>query len=246
MKLLKVILFIFSLSSVVYAGPSDLTVEDFFKNPDFTNLTLSPDAKEIAVITTVNKRRNIVLLDTATLKNARALTGFDDVNVGGFFWANPDEIVFTLDQSGGREAFSIYKVNTKGKTKVTLLVGATFGSSGVRSAGVVNTLPDDPDHIIVQYNGRRATSPDLFKLPLDSYWSTKRNKNSKMKLLAKNPGNVQGWLVDNDGNVRGAVTLDGVRGKFLYKDIGEKDFRTLQEYDVHDEGFNPLGFDFDI
>ena len=245
-KLRLFLLGIFLYSTTAFASPSNIPVEDFFKNPDFSGLSLSPDAKDMAVISTVNGMRNIVLLDVATLRNARPLTGFSDLNVGGFFWANDNTIVFTLDASAGQEAFSIFSVTTDTKKPVVReIVGATFGSSGVRSASVVNRLPDDPDHIIVQYNGRNARYPDLFKVPVKSRWSSKRSKNPKMKLLAKNPGNVQGWLVDNDGYVRGAYTLEGLEGKFLYKDQGEKKFRTMQEFNVLDEGMTPLGFDFD-
>lgn len=227
------------------AKSSDIPVEAFFKNPDFTSLQLSPNGKYLAVISSVNKRRNIVLLETANLKNVRPLTGYDKFNVGGFFWANDDSIVYTMDTSGGREAFSLYKVNVQGKPIVKILVDAKFGAFGVRSASVVNSLVNDPDHIIVQYNGRKVTAPDLYKLKVDSRWNLKRNKNRNMKLIAKNPGDVQGWLVDHDGDVRGAVSLNGLKSKFLYKDKGEKDFRVIREFNVTDESINPIGFDFD-
>jgi len=248
MKILNtflVTLFILFLSQDLMAKSSDIPVEAFFKNPDFTSLQLSPNGKYLAVISSVNKRRNIVLLETANLKNVRPLTGYDKFNVGGFFWANDDSIVYTMDTSGGREAFSLYKVNVQGKPIVKILVDAKFGAFGVRSASVVNSLVNDPDHIIVQYNGRKVTAPDLYKLKVDSRWNLKRNKNRNMKLIAKNPGDVQGWLVDHDGDVRGAVSLNGLKSKFLYKDKGEKDFRVIREFNVTDESINPIGFDFD-
>ncbi len=227
------------------ADSSKIPVESFFKNPDFTGLQISPNGKQLAVISSVNNRRNIVLLDTADLQKAKPLTAFKNFNVGGYFWANDNSIVFTMDVSGGREAFALYKVNTNDKPKVTLLIDSKFNSSGVRVANVVNTLVNDPDHIIVSYNGRRVKYPDLYKLPIDSKWSKKREKNSKMELIAENPGDVLGWLVDNDGNVRGANSLVGLKGTFYYKDIGEKDFRIIKEFNVLEENYNPLGFDFD-
>ncbi len=247
MKIFNAILLalLLALSALnVAAKPSNIPVEDFFKNPDYSGLQLSPDGKYLAVISPINKRRNIVLLETADLKNAKPLTAFDDNNVGGYFWANNGTIVFTMDSSGGREGFSIYKVDIEGRSKVRQLVGATFGAGGVRSATVINQLVDDPDHVIVQYNGRKATAPDLYKLPIDSRWDSQRNFNGKMQLIAKNPGNVTGWLVDNAGNVRGGSSLDGLTGKFFYKDIGEKEFRLIREFKVTDEGLSPVGFDF--
>ena len=228
----------------VAAKSQQIPVEDFFRNADYSGLQLSPDGKYLAVISSINKRRNIALLETANLKNAKPLTAFDSTNVGGYFWANDNTIIFTMDSSGGKEGFSIYRVNTEGTPKVKLLVGATFGAGGVRSASVINQLEDDPDHVIVQYNGRKATAPDLYKLDINSRWDSKRNFNTKMKLIAKNPGNVTGWLVDNDGNVRGGSSLDGLNGKFFYKDIGEEEFRLIREFKVTDESINPIGYDF--
>ena len=232
------------LSQLAFANPSNIPVKDFFKDPDFSGLQISPDGKKLAVLSPVGERRNIVLMDVDGLKNVRALTGLSKQNVGGFFWANNKDIVFTMD-SDGNEAFSLFVVNTNGKPKIKELVGSSVGSSGIRTASVINRLVNDPEHILVQYNGRKVRAPDLYKVPLDSRWSSKRKKNSKMEMVARNPGDVQAWIVDNDGDVRGAYSINGLKGKFHYKQKGEKDFRVLDEFNVLDEGMSPITFDFD-
>ena len=222
-----------------------LPVEHFFKNPTYAGLQLSPNGKYIALLSPVNDSRNIVVMETEGLKNMRAITGFDNRNVRSFFWANDKDIVFTFD-SDGNEAFSIYRVDTsKKKPKVVQLVGSQVGASGIRSAATVHTLPDDPDHIIVQYNGRKVTAPDLYKVPLNSSWSDRRGKNTKMKIIAKNPGDVQSWLLDNNGEVRGAYSQNGLEATLHYKDAGEKDFRVLRKFNVEEEQMLPLAFDYD-
>ncbi len=248
MKVLRLLLTIVILSFVtqtLLAKASDISVETFFKNADFIGLQLSPNGKHLAVISPVFNRRNIILFNMDDLSKPITLTTFNKYDVGGYFWANDDTIIFTMDQTGGREALTLLKVDINGKRKVTQLVAATYSSSGARMATVVNRLADDPDHVIVSYNKRRVKYPDLYKLPIDSMWNEKRNKNRGLELIAKNPGDVVGWLVDNDGNVRGASSLRGLTGKFFYKDIGEKDFRVVKEYNVHDEGYAPFGFDYD-
>jgi dipeptidyl aminopeptidase/acylaminoacyl peptidase len=228
-----------------WAKPSDIPVEDFFKNPEFSSLQISPDGKHIAALAPFGKRRNIVIMDTEGFKNIRPVTGLTKQDIAGFFWANNKDIVFTTD-SDGNEAFSLFKIDsTKKKPRVVQLVGSTAGASGIRSATTVHLLPDDPDHILVQFNGRKVKSPDLYKLPLNSSWDRTHKKNRKMKMIARNPGDVQGWIIDHDGNVRGAMTLNGLKGKFLYKEAGEKEFRVLREFNVLDEGISPIGFDFD-
>ena len=234
-----------TFTDVAWGSASELKVEDFFKNPKFTSLQLSPDGSKLAVISPVGKRKNIAIMETDGLKNIRAVTGLKEQDIAGFFWANNEDIIFTI-QSDGSEAFSLYKVNiSKKKPRVDLLVGSKSGASGIRTAAVVHTLPNDPDHIIVQYNGRRIKAPDLYKLNIHSRWNKKRKKNPRMKLIAKNPGDVQGWILDNDGKVRGATTLNGLKGQLLYKDQGAEKFTVTREFSPLDEGIAPLVYDFD-
>ncbi|MEE4244684.1 MAG: S9 family peptidase [Kangiellaceae bacterium] len=247
-KSLLLTLFTF-LSITGWTKASDIPVKEFFKNPSYSSLQLSPDGTRVALLSPINNHRNIVVMDITEkrkLANPRPLTGSSKQDIASFFWANNKDIVFTMDNDGD-EAYSLYKVSDEKKIKITTLVA----SSGYRRASVVSTLPDDPDNILVQYNGRDPRVPDVYRLPLNSRWTTNRTRtgkgpsNSKMKLVAKNPGDVQGWLIDNDGQVRGAVATKGVMRKILYRSQGEEEFRVLQEGKAFDEGMTPLGFDFD-
>ncbi|TMP04087.1 S9 family peptidase [Pseudoalteromonas sp. S3178] len=242
---LIIISYLCVISFEINAQKPQPTIEDFFKNPKFSNLQLSPNGKYLAVLSPINDRKNIVILETEGLKNAKPVTKFDDQDINNFSWANDNEIVFDLD-SNGNEAFSLYKINVNTKrAKVIELVGSKVGSSGIRSASIVHMLPNDPDHIIIQYNGRNIKAPDLYKLPLNSKWDRKHERNYKMDIIAKNPGGYQGWLLDHDGDVRGALSIDGLRGKFYYKNKDEEKFRVLREYNIEDENITPLAFDFD-
>lgn len=235
------------ISLSAYSSAADIPVKDFFKNPSYTNLQISPNGKYLALLSPINDRRNIVIMERDEKKglvNPKALTGLSDQDVAGFFWANNKDIVFTMD-ADGNEAFSLFKVSVEKKPRISQLVSSTVGASGIRSASVVHTLPDDPEHILVQFNDRRVTAPDLYMLPLDSEWSTNRRKNPKMRIVAKNPGDVQSWILDHDGEVRGAFSIKGLTGTFHYKGKGEEEFKVLREFDVHDENITPLAFDYD-
>jgi len=221
-------------------------LEDFFKNPAYSQLQLSPNGKYLAALIDVLDRRNLMVMETNNLGKYEVLTGFKKQNVGSFFWANNDRIVFTMDSSNGKEALSLFTVERgKKKPKIVQLLGAEGTTRGVVSANVAHRLPDDPNHIIVSYNRRYIEAPDLYKIALDSKWNVKRKRNHSMELIAKNPGNIQGWVLDHDGDVRAAVSVDELKGKFLYKNKGEDKFRTLFEHSIFDEQITPLGFNFD-
>lgn len=242
---LTFVIFISVITNAAWSKASDIPVKDFFRNPEFTSLQISPDGKQIAVLSPLGNRRNLVIMETNGLKNIRPITSLKKQDIRSFYWANNKDIVFTMD-SDGNEAFSLFRIDTKRKKpKIVQLVGSKIGSAGIRSASTIHTLPDDPEHIIVQYNGRRVKAPDLYKLPLDSRWSEKRGKNPKMKLLAKNPGDVQNWIVDHDGEVRGAFSMLGLKGELHYKAKGEKDFRVIRKVNLLEEGISPLAFDYD-
>ncbi|MEL7186566.1 MAG: S9 family peptidase [Pseudomonadota bacterium] len=214
----------------------EIPVEDLFRNPEFTGLQLSPSGKYLAALMPLGGHRNVVVLETGNLRNVKQLTGLTDQDVASFFWANDDVVVFTMDNDGN-EAFGLYAVNRDRKRPIVrTLIKPEVGQSGIRFAQVVSTLPEDPDHIIVQWNTKRP-----------SYWNLYRvNVNGgRPVLLTENVSDVTGWFVDHDGNPRGAYVVDGLDGKFLYRNADDEGFDTLLEFNILDEGISPMVFSYD-
>ena len=107
-------LFAFFLSIILSPlAAKELAVEHFFKNPDFSQLQISPSGKYLAALAPLFGHRNIVVMETADLRNAKALTGMNKYDITTFFWANDDRIVFTFDKEG-EEAFGLYAVDRSG------------------------------------------------------------------------------------------------------------------------------------
>jgi dipeptidyl aminopeptidase/acylaminoacyl peptidase len=65
-----------------------------------------------------------------------------------------------------------------------------------------------------------------------------------MKLIAENPGNISGWMTDHDGNLRVAITSDGVNTSLLYRDSESESFKTILTTDFKVR-VDPLFFTFD-
>ena len=155
----------------------DIPVADFFKNPAYGGMQLSPNGKYMATLVDVLDRRNLMVMETNNLSKVEMLTGFKKQNVGGFFWTDNERIVFTMDSSNGREAVSLYTVKRGEKRpKIVKLLGADFGDRGVITAQVVHELPNESNHLIVSYNRRYIKAPDLYKLSLDSKWNPRKNR----------------------------------------------------------------------
>ena len=213
-----------------------MPVEDFFKNPEFSAMQLSPNGKYLATLMPINGHRNIVVLETDGLNNPKQLTGLSDQDVAGFFWANDDVVVFTMDEDGA-ENFGLYAVDRdRKKPRIRTLIEPEIGRDGIKFATLVSTLPDDPDNIIVQWNKRRPAYFGLYKVNVNG---------GVPKLMVQKLKDVSGWVVDHDGVARGAYTISGLATQFHYRSTADEEFRVINESNALDEGILPLAFAYD-
>lgn len=218
------------------ADVRNIPVEDFFKNPQYSQLQISPSGKYLAALAPLKEHRNIVVLEVHDLGKAKALTGFDDFDVRTFFWGNDDRIVFTLDKKG-TESFALYAVNrTGGKVKTLVEPKVSIGARSIRAANVSDRLREDPDHVMISYNKRRVESPDIYKLNINT---------GKKQLIEKNKGKSIGTISDRTGNLRVRVDLDGLNTETLHRKTAGGEWQTMFKGNALDEGITPLAFDYD-
>jgi len=202
------------------------TVEHYFKKPEFTGFQVSPDGKHLAALAPVNSRMNIIVMDIATRK-AQVVTGMTDQDISYYQWANNERLIFGMDKDGS-ESLGLFAVNIDGSLQRVLAeplaAQISSGASIIRFTAPLDLLRDDPEHILVINNERRAAHPDVYKM--DIYTGHK-------ELVERNPGNVSGWFVDWDGNVIGAGFQDKLEQGFLMKNpaTGEWDEVTRTRYD---------------
>jgi len=83
-------------------------VEDFFRNPEKANFSLSPDGSFYAWMAPYRDMMNVFVREIGT-ENVTQLT-FDTLrSVYGFFWANNDRILYIKD-AGGDENMKLFGV----------------------------------------------------------------------------------------------------------------------------------------
>lgn len=213
-------------------------VEHFFKNPKYTSVSVSPSGKYVAALAPLpgdeNSRQNIVVLDSENLQEGKFVTAVERGDVLGYTWANDDRLLFTVD-AGGTESYGLYGVDRTGGS-VDDLVIPQVGGGGLRSAQIMDIMEDDPKNILITFNERLAFAPDVFKLNVDT---------GDTLPVARNPGNVQGWVADHDGNVRVASAVDNLTTEIRYR---EKDgeWKTVESYKFgENETISPVAFAYD-
>ncbi len=219
------------------------TAEDFFKNPKYVQMSVSPNGKYLAALAPLvdeNKRRNIAIIDLDDRSKSKFITALDDQNVAGYTWATDDRIVFFVDIDG-QEAPVMYSVSRDGGKIKTLI--DPFGKDESRAAGglpapgILDLLKDDKKHILVSFDKRKIGEPDVYRVNI---------KTGSMKMVQRNPGKVAGWITDHNGRVIAGMKQDSLMNSVIYRGEGEEEFRELASfrYDAP-EAFTPIAVGYD-
>ncbi len=207
--------------------PRLIPMKDFFRNPESAGFGLSPDGSHLAFLKPWENRLNVHVQKIGEEEVTR-ITGATERDIAGYFWANNNRIAYVQDTAGD-ENFRLYAVNIDGSDLKEL---TPFEKVRVE---LIDRLKNDDEHILISMNKRNPRLFDVYRININS---------SKMNMIAQNPGNIMGWNTDHDGNLRIAVTSDGVNTSVLYRDTEKDKFQTLITTNFK-ESMSPLFFTFD-
>lgn len=209
------------------AMPPLIPMEDFFRNPEVAGFTLSPDGTKLAYLKPWERRLNVYVRDIDSGKERR-LTSATERDIAGFFWKGSDRIAFSQDK-GGDENFHIFLVGIDGGEPKEL---TPF--DGVKTY-VLDDLEEDPHHMLISMNKDNPEVFDVYRCDLET---------GKLTEIAKNPGNIVGWMTDHAGKLRAAFETDGVNQSLLYRATEDQPFKKLLTTSFRDD-FAPLMFSYD-
>ena len=226
-KVLLLIIILAGCSNQMSKKAPLIPMEDFFRNPDKSSFQISPDGQHIAYMKPWKTRMNVHVINVETTNETR-LTSSEDRGIYGYGWLGNNRIGYVKDD-GGDENIHFFAVNIDGTNEIDL---TPFENVQTR---MIDDLEDDPDHIILGLNKRDPRIHDAFRVNVTD---------GTMKLIAENPGNISGWMTDHDGNLRVAITSDGVNTSLLYRDSESESFKTILTTDFKVR-VDPLFFTFD-
>jgi dipeptidyl aminopeptidase/acylaminoacyl peptidase len=207
--------------------PPQIPLRDFFRNPQAAGFSISPDGRYLALLEPWNNRLN-VWVEPVEGGEAKRLTSITDRDITGVSWKGNDVVLFAKD-NGGDENFHLYAVGRAGQDERDLTPFA-----GVK-VGVVDDLEDSPTDVIIQTNQRDKQVFDAYRLNVMT---------GKITLAAQNPGNIQQWITDWNGEIRAATTTDGVNTSLLYRQTEQSQWKTVLTTNFK-QSFDPLFFSFD-
>jgi dipeptidyl aminopeptidase/acylaminoacyl peptidase len=207
--------------------PPLIPMKDFFRNPVKASYQLSPNGEYLAYMQPWENRMNVYVQKIGTEDTVR-VTSATERDIAGYFWANNSRLAYVQDK-GGDENFKLYAVNSDGTNEKVL---TPFDEVRVQ---IIDDLEDNENEMIIGLNKRNKQIFDAYRIDINT---------GEMKMIGENPGNISGWMTDNDGQLRIASTTDGVNTSILYREKESDPFKTVLTTNFR-ETLAPLYFTFD-
>ena len=206
--------------------------EVLFGNPEKAQPRLSPDGTRLAYLAPLNGVLNVFVgpADAPVGGDEFGPVTRDEVRgIRVYFWAEDNRHVIYLQDQGGDENWRLHAVDpsTGEDRDLTPFKGV--------QAQPIERSRRFPDALLVGLNKERPELHDAYRLTLST---------GALELVARNPGNVVGWVADHDFRVRGALTStpEGGSDLLLREDV-EDDWKTAISWSKEDAlTSGPVGF----
>ncbi len=223
-----------------------IPVEDFAREPLFSQMKLSPDGEWVAFLRNYEDKPALFF----TNPNAKAKSvpihidpGYDEIEgireqVRSFEWVNATRVAFTItiwdDILAGVKA-----IDRDGKHSRAVTGGdaSPYSEHPLFAYEIVHHF-DDPQGNVLMLNrieggSERRLYPDVIEIS---------TLTGRTHVVAKNPGNVTDWGIDHDGKVRLGWTEDNFRYGFIARDDEKSPWERLK-FTAGKMGI--IGYDYD-
>ena len=216
-----------------------IPTEVFFKNPEFINVQLSPDARKLGVLTKQDgEGYNLVVFNFET-GQVHQITSVEDTNVYWYGWITGDRLVFYYGESTPRIS-GYYVAGLDGKKAKRLGRDDWFWTA--KELG----LEDTEDAFYSRRDGNRGQigrcRPEKGAMDPDKQLS-------KLWRSVSGRTRIRSYLLDHRCQLRAATTTvnnpEEVRRQLLFRESANDDWRILQDRGLDDAGIVPLAFDYD-
>ena len=207
--------------------PPLIPMKEFFRNPQRISFQLSPDGSRLAFLQPWEHRLNIHVQDLRTDEITR-VTGSQERDITSYLWANNTRLAYVQDTDGD-ENYKLYGVDPDGANHDQL---TPFEEVKVQ---LIDDLEDVEESMLIGMNKRDKRIFDAYRIDVHS---------GDLEMIAGNPGNISRWMTDNDGQLRVAITTDGVNNTLLYRKEESGEFQEILTTDFK-QTLHPLYFTFD-
>ncbi len=200
----KIAILIFAIAMVTPISPSAARAqlppliprEVLLGNPERTSPTISPDGKQLGWLAPDSHDVLQVWVQTLGKNDLRAVTAEKSRGISSYGWAFDSKTIIYAQDAAGDENFHLFAVDLNANSIRDLTPW-----QGVRAESVASN-PKFPGQLMVALNLRDRKLMDVYRIDLAT---------GAVQLDTKNPGDVAGWLADDNMVIRAATvtTQDG-------------------------------------
>jgi dipeptidyl aminopeptidase/acylaminoacyl peptidase len=213
-------------------GTYKYSVEDYFAKPKQSGFKFSPNGKYFSYQEKdANGKRHVYIKDLETDKITKVLEEKEEL-IRAYFWANDSRILYAMDK-GGNENYQLFAVDIDGKNQkaLTPYEGTTVG--------LLESLEDDEDHIIIQLNKNNPQIFEPFKLNIKTGELVQLYEN-------KDPMNpIVGYVFSDAGELKAFTKQENGVNYSLYYRLSEKEeFKKIVTRTWKDQ-FAIIGFNYE-
>jgi dipeptidyl aminopeptidase/acylaminoacyl peptidase len=220
------------------------SVEDFFRRPAYSQVTLSPDGSRVAAVIAHRGRGNLAVVDVER-KVAKLITDFDVADVLEYHWVGNDRLLLAAggpqNAAGAARFRGWYAVNVDGSELRAIsglaAVRERTLQKAVRGFDYVGADPDGGSRVLILARERDLDHPDLYRYDTRS--------GELVLLTADGPGKAIGWLPDRSGVARIATSYDKGVITIWHRANASAPWSKLDEGPEEALKIWPLAFDFD-
>lgn len=202
-----------------------------FGNPTKASPRISPDGLHLAYLAPVNNVLN-VWVGSVTGNEYYPVTNDTERGIRSYFWAPNNKHILYVQDTGGNENWRLYATDVQTHETRDL---TPFDDVQVQ---IIDQDKHFPDELLIAMNKENPQVHDVYNLNIAS---------GALTLVAQNPGNIAGWVVDTKFKVRGAMAARADGGMdLLVRETEQDEWRTLFGWNSDDAlTSGALGFTHD-
>jgi len=204
LKLVAVLIFLLpghNASSVEEKSPADIPVEAFAALPSFANPKLSLSGEYLAFFASSEGQTKLIV-SSLTGTNPMVVSVPENHTIIDYQWLDNDTLLYRASYSFKRRRMKVRTTETRihrldMRNKTSLWLGAPDRTNLRQTNGqherVIDTLPQDPDHVLIELDLNLNGLYEVYKVSLSS---------GHKKIHEKERVYVQDWLTDTTSTVR--------------------------------------------
>jgi dipeptidyl aminopeptidase/acylaminoacyl peptidase len=190
-----------------------------FGNPTKASPRISPDGRHFAYLAPVDNVLN-VWVGSVSGNEYYPITNDTERGIRSYFWAPNNKHILYVQDTGGNENWRLYATDVETHETRDL---TPFEDVQVQ---IINQDKHFPDELLIAMNKENPQVHDVYNLNIAS---------GTLTLVAQNPGNIAGWVVDTQFKVRGAMAARADGGiDLLVRDSEQAEWRTPFGWDPDD------------